>query len=44
MDTVHRLAVLYKGEIIEEDDPHSIYKNPQQTYTESLISAEYNSV
>lgn len=44
MDTVHRLAVLYKGEIIEEDDPHSIYNNPQQTYTESLISAEYNSV
>ena len=42
METVDRLAVLYKGEIIEEEDPHTIYNTPKQPYTKSLIGAEYN--
>ena len=44
MDTVDRLAVLYKGEIIEEDDPYTILNHPKQSYTKSLIGAEYNNV
>ena len=40
METVDRLAVLYKGEIIETDSPKTIYNNPQKAYTKSLISAE----
>jgi ABC-type dipeptide/oligopeptide/nickel transport system ATPase component len=40
METVDRLAVLYKGEIIETDSPKTIYKNPQKAYTKSLINAE----
>jgi ABC-type oligopeptide transport system ATPase subunit len=44
MDTVDRLAVLYKGEIIEDDDPYTILNHPKQSYTKSLIGAEYNNV
>ena len=40
METVDRLAVLYKGEIIEEEDPHTIYNTPKQPYTKSLIGAD----
>ena len=40
METVDRLAVLYKGEIIETDSPKTIYNNPQKAYTKSLIGAE----
>ena len=42
METVDRLAVLYKGEIIEADDPYTILHNPNQRYTKNLIGAEYN--
>ena len=44
METVDRLAVLYKGEIIEEEDPYTILNHPKQLYTKSLIGAEYNNV
>ncbi|MBS00140.1 MAG: hypothetical protein CMG37_01785 [Candidatus Marinimicrobia bacterium] len=40
METVDRLAVLYKGEIIETGNPNTIYNNPQRSYTESLIRSE----
>ena len=40
METVDRLAVLYKGEIIETDSPKTIYNDPQKAYTKSLIGAE----
>ena len=40
METVDRLAVLYKGEIIETGNPSTIYNNPQRSYTESLIRSE----
>lgn len=42
METVDRLAVLYKGEIIEEEDPYTIFNTPKQPYTKSLLGAEYN--
>ena len=44
METVDRLAVLYKGEIIEEEDPYTILNHPKRRYTKSLITAEYNIV
>jgi len=44
METVDRLAVLYKGEIIEKEDPYTILNHPKQLYTKSLIGAEYNNV
>ena len=40
METVDRLAVLYKGEIIETGNPNTIYNKPQRSYTESLIRSE----
>ena len=40
METVDRLAVLYKGEIIETGNPNTIYNNPQRSHTESLIRSE----
>ena len=40
METVDRLAVLYKGEIIETGNPNTIYNKPQRSYTKSLIRSE----
>ena len=42
METVDRLAVLYKGEIIETGNPNTIYNNPQRSYTKSLIRSEHD--
>ena len=42
METVDRLAVLYKGEIIEIGNPNTIYNNPQRSYTKNLIRSEHD--
>jgi peptide/nickel transport system ATP-binding protein len=34
-----RIMVMNKGEIVELDTAESIYNNPQQPYTQKLISA-----
>ncbi len=34
-----RVAVLYKGEIVEEGETENIFKNPSHPYTRSLIEA-----
>jgi len=33
-----RVAIMYKGEIVEQNDVKSIFKNPQHTYTKALIA------
>ena len=42
METVDRLAVLYQGEIIEEDEPYAIINKPKRAYTKNLINTDYN--
>ncbi|MBL1217065.1 MAG: ABC transporter ATP-binding protein [Planctomycetes bacterium] len=34
-----RIAVMYRGKIVEESDAEAIYRNPQHAYTKSLLSA-----
>ncbi|MFN2439299.1 MAG: ABC transporter ATP-binding protein, partial [Chitinophagaceae bacterium] len=33
-----RVAIMYKGEIIEQNDVKSIFENPQHSYTKALIA------
>ncbi len=34
-----RVIVMYKGEIVEENDVHTLFKNPQHPYTKALLSS-----
>ena len=34
-----RIAVMYKGQIIETGTPEQIIKNPQEEYTQKLVSS-----
>ena len=34
-----RIAVMYKGQIIETGTPEEVIKNPQQEYTQKLVSS-----
>lgn len=34
-----RVAVLYRGHLVELQDAHSLYRNPQDYYTKALLSA-----
>ncbi len=34
-----RVAVMYKGEIVEQGSSHDVFQNPQHPYTQSLIAA-----
>ncbi|MEM6604484.1 MAG: ABC transporter ATP-binding protein [Pseudomonadota bacterium] len=34
-----RIIVLYHGEIVEQGDGHSLFDNPEQPYTQKLLSA-----
>ena len=34
-----KIAVMYKGQIIETGTPDEIMKNPQQEYTQTLVSS-----
>ncbi len=36
-EIAHRVAIMYKGEIVEEGDVRSIFQNPKQPYTRALI-------
>ncbi len=38
-DISERVAVMYKGDIVEVSSSHSIYRNPQDDYTKALLSA-----
>ena len=42
METADRLAILYQGEIIEEDEPYAIINKPKRAYTKNLINKDYN--
>jgi peptide/nickel transport system ATP-binding protein len=33
----HRVAVMYKGKIVEQGETHEIFKNPQHPYTKHLL-------
>ncbi|MGZ8545242.1 MAG: ABC transporter ATP-binding protein, partial [Flavisolibacter sp.] len=33
-----RVAIMYKGEIVEQDLAHKIFKNPEHAYTKALIA------
>ncbi|MDQ3681617.1 MAG: ATP-binding cassette domain-containing protein, partial [Bacteroidota bacterium] len=33
-----RVAIMYKGEIVEQNDVRSIFENPKHTYTKALIA------
>ncbi len=35
----HRVAVMYKGEIVEMNDTEEIFDNPQHPYTQKLVAA-----
>lgn len=35
----HHVCVLYRGNIVEEGEPHSLCASPQHPYTQSLINA-----
>ncbi|WP_087109025.1 ABC transporter ATP-binding protein [Parendozoicomonas haliclonae] len=37
--TAHRVGVMYKGEIIEENDCDAFFKNPQEEYSRRLINS-----
>ena len=38
-DISDRVAVMYKGELVEVNDAHAIYRNPKDDYTKALLSA-----
>jgi peptide/nickel transport system ATP-binding protein len=38
-ETCERVAVMYKGKIVEENTVDNIFKNPQHPYTKSLLNA-----
>ncbi len=38
-ETAHRVAVMYAGEIVEEADVRSIFRDPQHPYTRGLIGS-----
>jgi glutathione transport system ATP-binding protein len=38
-DVSDRVAVMYKGRLVELADAHSIYRDPQDAYTKALLSA-----
>jgi peptide/nickel transport system ATP-binding protein len=33
-----RVAIMYKGDIVEQNDAHTIFNNPQHPYTKALIA------
>ena len=35
-----RMAVMYRGEIVESGDPEEVFSNPQDGYTKALLAAE----
>jgi ABC-type glutathione transport system ATPase component len=35
-----RMAVMYRGEIVESGDPEAVFSNPQDGYTKALLAAE----
>ncbi|MCR8667147.1 ABC transporter ATP-binding protein [Aestuariibaculum sp. M13] len=38
-EIANRVLVMYKGDIVEQGDAHSIFHTPQHTYTKALINA-----
>ena len=38
-DISDRVAVMYKGDLVEVNDAHSIYRAPKDDYTKALLSA-----
>ncbi len=38
-EMAHRVAVMYAGEIVEEADVRTIFKNPEHPYTQGLIGS-----
>ena len=38
----HRIAVMYRGAIIETDSTKNIFKTPKKKYTKNLIKSIYN--
>jgi len=38
-DISDRVAVMYKGDLVEVNDAHAIYRNPKDDYTKALLSA-----
>jgi ABC-type glutathione transport system ATPase component len=38
-DICDRVAVMYKGDLVELADSHSLYRKPQDDYTKALLSA-----
>lgn len=38
-DISDRVAVMYKGQVLELQESHSLYRNPQHDYTKALLSA-----
>ena len=38
-DTVERVAVMYAGQIVEERDTQSLFRDPQHPYTAALLAA-----
>jgi peptide/nickel transport system ATP-binding protein len=35
----HRVAVMYRGKIVEQGDGEQVFINPQHEYTQRLLSA-----
>jgi len=38
-EIAHRVLVMYKGEIVEQGESHSVFHNPQHNYTKALIAS-----
>ena len=38
-DLADRVAVMYRGEIVEQGSAHDIFENPQHPYTQALLAA-----
>ncbi|MCS7068182.1 MAG: ABC transporter ATP-binding protein, partial [Meiothermus sp.] len=38
-DISDRVAVMYKGRLVEVSSSHKIYREPQDAYTKALLSA-----
>ena len=38
-DISDRVAVMYKGDLVEVNDAHAIYRAPKDDYTKALLSA-----